>query len=59
MARKLIKTLTVGTRTAKVYRDAEWNEYRIVFDCGGTYHTDDKVDALATAQHYVNQPATQ
>ena len=47
MARYRIKTLPHGT---KVYRDPDWNEYRVVDIEGGTYHTDDKDDALDTAQ---------
>ena len=42
---------------AKVYRDTEWNEYRVKFyDTEGQhlvhadYHTDDKDDALSTAR---------
>lgn len=50
---------TVGSvssgRFARVYRDSEWNEYRVRFFRGGKYesaadyHTDDKQDALDTA----------
>ena len=43
--------------TAKVYRDSEWQEYRVKFyDTDGQhftnadYHTDDKEDALTTAR---------
>jgi hypothetical protein len=41
---------------AKVYRDTDWNEYRVkFFECGihqveADYHTDDKDDALDTAR---------
>ena len=71
MARRLIQTerravhqlahpLLVAL-VARVYRDAEWNEYRVTLaheTVGGalvalpdaTYHTDDKGDALNTAQ---------
>lgn len=42
-------------RTATVYRDAEWDEYRVrfyregVYQEGADYHTDDKQDAMDTA----------
>jgi hypothetical protein len=44
--------------SAKVYRDTDWNEYRVkFFECGihqveADYHTDDKDDALDTAKLY-------
>lgn len=28
---KLIQTLTFNNRIAKVYRDTDWNEYRVQF----------------------------
>ena len=43
-------------QVAKVYRDTDWNEYRVkFFECGihqveSDYHTDDKDDALDTAK---------
>jgi hypothetical protein len=46
----------VETREARIYYDSEWNEYRIVFYVNGTkqsgadYHTDDKTDAIQTAE---------
>lgn len=52
---KLIQTLTFNNRVAKVYRDPDWNEYRVRFwDCAvyqndADYHTDDKQDAVDTA----------
>ena len=55
MARRLIHTETVLNRTTKVYRDAEWEEYRVVFYIDGKkqpdadYHTDDKKDAYRSA----------
>lgn len=61
MARKLIETIkneTLGN-VAKVYRDAEWNEYVVVFCAlgvkqeGADYHTDDKEDAINTARVFV------
>lgn len=44
---------------AKVYRDAEWQEYRVRFYTDGVqqrnadYHTTDKDDAIATADTWV------
>lgn len=56
MALKLIQELTVEQYRARIYRDAEWNEYRVRFylqshyfgeSCD--YHTDDRQDAKDTA----------
>lgn len=60
MARKKIQTYTNGNREARVYRDSEWEEYRTVFYVDGVkqqnadHHTDDKQDAFATAERWVN-----
>jgi hypothetical protein len=49
-----------GSRVAKVYRDAEWDEHRVTFHKNGVhnknadYHTDDKDDAHRTAKYWVN-----
>jgi len=61
MARKLIakhsNSLTLAS--AKVYRDAEWNEYVVTFyrngekQHGADYHTDDRKDADKTAASFV------
>jgi hypothetical protein len=43
-------------RTCKVYRDNEWNEWRVILLInmhevkGADYHTDDRQDALDTAR---------
>lgn len=56
---RLIKTESQGDKVAKVYRDSEWNEYRVVYLLNGSklnnadYHTSDKVDALDTAANWV------
>lgn len=61
MARKLIHTATAGKHTAKVYRDAEWNEYRTRFYVDGVLNaeadafTTDKADALQSAQAIVDR----
>lgn len=56
----LVKTFIVRNHVAKVYRDTDWNEYRVKFVLNGTplfpdadYHTDDRQDALETAQSFV------
>ena len=53
---RLIRTYAGPTCYAKVYRDVEWNEYRVKFHVADTgylteadYHTDDKQDALDSA----------
>lgn len=44
------------SRKATVYWDKEWSEYRVTFYVNGVkqqgadYHTDDKDDAIATAE---------
>lgn len=55
-----VKYQTKGdVRCAKVYRDAEWNEYRVKFFTNGfhqsraDYHTDDKQDAIDTAKYMI------
>lgn len=60
MALRLIETLINGNNTAKVYRDAEWQEYRVKFWQNGfrqpertDYHTDDKQDAIGTAKEMI------
>lgn len=52
-------------KKAVVYRDAEWDEYRVKFYVvfkgvesylnDADYHTDDKADATSTAKNYVNE----
>ena len=57
---RLIKTILGPTKIARVYRNAEWDEY-IVKLLGSTpeqwHHTDDKEDALATARVMAEVPA--
>lgn len=56
MPLRKIQSFTKATRIATVFRDSEWNEYRVTFrftDCGasdGTYYTDDKAEALRVAE---------
>lgn len=61
MALRRIETIsnTKAGREARVYRDAEWQEFRVKFFQDGThqvnadYHTDDKGDAQHTARSWV------
>lgn len=53
---RLIDTINLDNKTAKIYRDNEWNEFRVKFFIDGKYigekadyHTDDKQDATTTA----------
>lgn len=53
MLRK-IATITGEAETVDVYRDVGWQEYRVRVRgsvAGSAYHTDDKADAMATAQY--------
>lgn len=56
MGLRLIEVVTKGTKAAKVYRDSEWQEFRVKFfdKCvhitDADYHTDDKADAVSTAK---------
>jgi len=61
MARlRLIKTILGPAKIARVYRDAEWNEF-VVKLLGSTpeqwHHTDDRDEALATARMMAEVPA--
>lgn len=55
---RLISTIhkAAAEATAKVYKDTDWNEYRVKFYVRGQhqqdadYHTEDKQDAHDTAQ---------
>lgn len=56
MALRLVEKFENGIQAAKVYRDAEWQEYRVKFFVNGQhnepadYHTNDKEDAIGTAK---------
>lgn len=53
---------TKNGTTAKIYRDAEWNEYRVKFFKDGEYqpnsdyHSDTKTDAYETAILFTQEP---
>lgn len=61
MALRLINTIEADSNTAKVYRDSDWNEYRVKFFASGVhqvdadYHTTSKEDAISTAESIVKQ----
>lgn len=46
MALRLVHTVN---DSVKVYRDAEWQEYVVKVNSEKRYHTDDKQDAIVTA----------
>jgi hypothetical protein len=56
MARRKIAEFSNGNRMTKVYRDSQWDEYRVTLYVdnakvdGADSHTDDKADAMATAK---------
>jgi hypothetical protein len=59
---RLIGKLGDQNRSAKIYRDNDWNEYRVRFYTNNNYdgedsdhHTDDKEDAFNTATSVVSQ----
>lgn len=52
------REITIRNNTAKIYRDTEWEEYRVKFYRDGKYlgadadyHCDDIEDAVGTANH--------
>jgi len=53
---KRIKVPTLVGSRVSVWFDPDWNEYqvRLSGNRDATYHTSDKLDALATAQHMRN-----
>jgi hypothetical protein len=59
---KLIGKHGEGAKTAKVYRDHEWGEFRVKFYTDGKhegeeadYHTDDRGDANDTAKSWTTK----
>ena len=54
-----VDTITSGQYTAKIYRDVEWDEYRVTFSINNIkhpdadYHTPDIDDARGTAKHMI------
>ena len=64
---RLIATIhkAAAEATAKIYKDTDWNEYRVKFYragqhlTGADYHTDDKEDAHDTAHGQLARWAAQ
>lgn len=62
-AMRLVKTVTgPNGHSAKVYKDPEWGEHRVKFyapdgayQSKADYHTDDRHDAIGTAEHMTNR----
>lgn len=62
---RLLKTYSNGNRTAKVYKDNEWQEHRVKYFTDGNHHKeadsfhdhdkDGALDAHTGAQHFVNK----
>jgi len=58
---KLVKTHKNGNRAAKVYKDTEWDEFRVKHyinnkhQSKADYHTDDSDDAHSTAKHFISK----
>ena len=66
MSRRKIDERTRAVFVAKVYKDTEWNEYRVTIshidtplEIISTYHTDDKDDAIVTANTMLNKMAAE
>jgi predicted RNA binding protein YcfA (HicA-like mRNA interferase family) len=57
---RLVKTHTNGNKTAKVYKDNDWDEFRVRHYTDGKHHTkadahtNDVEDAHDTAKHFIN-----
>lgn len=60
MALRKIDTKKANNKRAVILKDTEWQEYRVRFYRGinyqidADYHTDDILDALQTADYFVN-----
>lgn len=62
MALRLIKTYSnpVTLEMAKLYKDIEWQEYRVKFFINGVhqvnadYHDSDKISSIDTALYFIN-----
>lgn len=54
---RLISKIEGPKGTAKIYRDAEHDEYQVRDPQGGTYFTPDRDDAEGTACFMVGAPA--
>lgn len=66
MSRRKITECRRAVFVAKIYKDAEWNEYRVTLshiddpqNVLSTYHSDDLQDARATANTILNEMAAE
>lgn len=57
---RLVSKVQAGNKLAKIYKDSDWDEYRVKFYTDGKYdgedsdhHTDDKEDAVNTAKFQI------
>ncbi len=57
---RLVGKVQAGNKLAKIYKDSDWDEYRVKFYTDGKYdgedsdhHTDDKEDAVNTAKSQI------
>lgn len=59
-ARRLVMQDDDGAKSFKIYKDLDWGEYVVQFFVNGRhmpeadYHTDDKNDAVGTANYFLN-----
>ena len=61
MGLRLIATIVGHDEVVKVYRDSEWDEYRVRVvgaSAESAYHTSDKEDAMGTARVLAGQMET-
>jgi hypothetical protein len=62
---RLVKQNTAGSKSYKLYKDTDWGEYRVKFYEDGKhltkadYHTDDKQDALDTAENFLTKTVSE
>jgi hypothetical protein len=59
MARRIIAVIEQDGRIAKVYRDTDWNEYRVRFSWltpAADYFTSERDDAIGTARAVLGPP---
>jgi hypothetical protein len=66
MAKRKIGSWTFGNAVATVYRDSEYQDYQVKLKVNGcaanpdtAYFTDDRNDAMQTAQHMARQANTE
>jgi len=61
---RLVGQTKVGDRSVKIYRDTDWNEFKVQFYLNGKhqadadYHTDDKQDAMDSSKKWLGSSQT-